>query len=293
MTIKFSSKKRFTSLTLVLVLSAGFFLLKPSNTAAVVVPPTFVAALVQALPEIGTVLGKLFNSADKKAAKPTTAQTTAINQLKKESEDGKKQLATYSKREQVIWRIVTASSQTSRGVSDMMAVASDKPDLTDSDLAELNADLRFVKQGINSIVASKPEISLFGTDTLQSSAIEELLQNAPPLADNIAEDLKYSPSKKNPELLKLLHRHLQELDRIFRELDKATAAEIQMIADGLSAVSALPQPAPTDKNAIKLASEKDARAAFGDVSALDFQIQLSNQDFREALQKSKQQEEQF
>ena len=103
--------------------------------------------------------------------------------------------------------------------------------------------------------------------------------------ENITNDLKYSPTKKNSQLVKLLHKHLQELDSIFKELDKATAAEIKMIADGLSAVSAPSQPEPTDKNAIKAAAENDAKSAFGNVSVLDLRISRSSRDLDEALEK--------
>jgi hypothetical protein len=277
MTIRFSVKKRVISVVSLLALSVGFAILEPPTTEAIPVPPTFLATLVQALPAIGTVVKTLFSPTDKKA-KPTPAQAAAINTLTKESEDAKKQLTSYAKREQIIWRIVTSSSQTSRGVSFMIAIASDKPDLTEEEIAELNAGLRFVKQGVNSVVASRPDLSLFGSDAVQLTAIQDLVMNAPPLVDNIAADLKYNPAKKNPALIKLLHKHLQQLDQIFTELDKATAAEIQMIADGLSAVSAPTQPAPTDKNAIKAAAEKDTLSAFGNVSALDSQIKLSNQE---------------
>lgn len=292
MTIVFSAKKRVISVVIVLVLSVGVAMLKPSTTEAIPVPPTFVATLVQALPAIGTVVKNLFSPTDKKT-KPTPAQTAAINTMTKESEDAKKQLTGYAKREQIIWRIVTASSQTSRGVSVMIATASDKPELTEEEIADLNADLRFVKQGVNSVVASKPDLSLFGSDAVQLTAIQDLVMNAPPLVDNIAEDLKYNPAKKNPALIKLLHKHLQQLDQIFTELDKATAAEIQMIADGLSAISAPAPPAPTDKNAIKAAAEKDTQSAFGDVSALESQIKLSNQEFIEVLQKFEKKDERF
>lgn len=285
-------KKKVVAVASAILLSVGILLLQSTNTGAIVIPPTFAATLLQALPAIGTVVGKLFSPTDKKA-KPTTAQTAAINSLTKESEDGKKQLASYAKREQVIWRIVTASSQTSRGVSVMISTASDKADLTEEEVTELNADLKFIKQGVDSIVASKPNLSLFGSDTLQLTAIQDLVSNAPPLVENITDDLKYNPAKKNPTLIKLLHKHLQQLDAIFTELDKATAAEIQMIADGLSAVSAPTPPAPTDKNAIKAAVDKDSIKAFGNVSALDFQISLSNKDFKEALQKFEEKEQKF
>jgi hypothetical protein len=175
----------------------------------------------------------------------------------------------------------------------MISEASDKSDLTESEIADLSSDLKFVNAGVKSVVDSKPDLTLFGSDALQLSAISDLISNAPPLVENITDDLKYSPTKKNPELVKLLHKHLQELDGIFRALDKATAAEIKMIADGLSAVSAPAQPAPTDKNAIQAAAEKDANSAFGNLGALDFQISLANHDFKEALQKFEKKEEKF
>jgi hypothetical protein len=292
MKIDFNNKKRSISVGLVLALLAGLVLLKPSGTEAIPIPPTFVATLVQALPAIGTVVKNLFSPTDKKT-KPTPAQTAAITSMTKESEDGKKQLAAYAKREQVIWRIVTAPSQTSRGVSIMIAIASDKPDLTEDEIAELNADLTFIKQGVDSVVASKPDLSLFGSDAVQLTAIQDLVMNAPPLVVNISNDLKYNPTKKNAMLIKLLHQHLQQLDRIFTDLDKATAAEIQMIADGLSAVSAPTPPAPTDKNAIKLLADKNTKSAFGNVSALDSQIRLSTHELDEALQKFEKRDEKF
>jgi hypothetical protein len=293
MTIGLSIRKRAISVALVVAMVVGFVLMRPSHTAAIPIPPTFVAALVQALPSIATVVGKLFNPTDKKA-KPTPTQKTAIDSMTSESKTGKDQLAVYAQREQVIWRLVSSSSQVSRGVSVMTAVVSDKTTLTEAEVADLNRDLTFIKAGVDSIVKSAPSSKLFVPDTVQVTAIEGLLTNAPPAVASIGEDLKYNKDADTEKaLVKNLHKDLDDLDKVFKKLDEATAAEIEMIAEGLSAVSAPTQPAPTDKNAIKAAADVSAKAAFGNVSALDLQIGLANQDFKEALQKFEQKEQKF
>ena len=64
-----------------------------------------------------------------------------------------------------------------------------------------------------------------------------------------------------------------------------------MIADGLAAISVPTPPDPKDKNAIKAASDSVAKAAFGKVPALDYQIGLAHEDFNEAYQKFQKQVE--
>jgi hypothetical protein len=250
-----------------------------------------VAALLQALPTIGTVVGKLFTSADKKK-QPTAEQNAAVTKMTADSEAAKKELATYAQREQVIWRLVSSSSQVSRGVSALIAATSDKATLTEAEVTQLGSISDFVKAGIDSIVKSGPKSSLFVPDSVQVTAIDDLLNKAPTLAANIEKDLKFS-SKPDVEavLVKDLHTQLASLDNIFTELDKATAAEIQMIAVGLSAVSAPAPPKADDKKGVKEAADKTSEAAFHDVNALDFRISLANDDFKEALQKSKKEED--
>jgi hypothetical protein len=293
MTIGFRTKKRAIPLALTLVVAGGLVVATPIHTDAVVVPPTFVATLLKALPTIGSVIGNLFSPTDKKKT-ATPAQKTAIDTMTAQSDAGKKELATYAQREQVIWRLVSSSSQVSRGVSALTAATKDKSVLTEPETTTLTSMADFINAGIESIVKAAPKSSLFVPDSVQVTAIDDLLDHAPAIAASIQKDLKFS-AKQDVEtaLVKDLHAQLAALDKIFAELDKATAAEIQMIAVGLAAVSEPNPPKADDKQGVKAAADKNAAAAFGNVSILDHQIRLANQDFDEALQKFQQKTEQF
>jgi hypothetical protein len=170
----------------------------------------------------------------------------------------------------------------------------DKSTLTEAETASLGSTADFIHDGVEGIVKSGPKSSLFVPDSLQVSAIDDLLNNAPTLASNIQKDLKYS-SKPDVEqvLVKDLHKQLDNLNGIFTELDKATAAEIEMIAEGLSTASLPSPPKPDDKQKIKEAAAKNSEAAFKDLAAIDVQIRMLNQGFTEAMQKNQQKQQQF
>ncbi len=288
MTIQPVIKTRIISVALLVIMSLGYVLLRPSTTQAIV-PPTFAAAILQALPGVETLVGKLFPTADKKAKK-TEDQKATIAKMTTDSEDAKKQLATYAQREQVIWRLVASSGQVSRGVSALVSATTDKTTLTEAEATQLDSISDLVTAGIQTIVKSDPHSKLFEPDALQVSAIDDLLEKAPTLAASVSKDLKYSAKPAvEAVLVKDLHTQLTRLDNIFAALDRATAAEIQMIADGLSAVSAPAPPKSDDKKGIKAASDAASSGAFTNVLVLD--NKLSNRDLDEALEKMQKNED--
>jgi hypothetical protein len=278
-------KKRAISLTLAATAVFGFALLRPRTTDAVVVPPTFVASLLQALPGVEGVVAKIFKK------DPGGDTKKAINKAKDDSNVGKTQLSTYAQREQVIWRLVSSSSLVSRAVAGLTVATSTKTTLTAGEAASLATPARFIHDGVAGIVKSGPKSKLFEPDTTQMSAIDDLLNKAPTMTDAIQEDLKYDkdPSVEQARVTDL-HTQLAALDNIFSELDKATAAEIEMIADGLSTVST-PDTNPKDATKVKEAADADSKNAFTDVTLINAQIQKLNHEFDEALEVPKNQHE--
>src|SRR5208337_4846907 len=108
-----SFKRHTMAVVLIVTFTITFLVFQPSPTQAVV-PVGFVTTLLQALPAVGTVIGKLLGGKS-----PSSDQKKAITTLETTSNDGKKQLATYAQREQVIWRLVSSSSLISRAASGM------------------------------------------------------------------------------------------------------------------------------------------------------------------------------
>jgi hypothetical protein len=271
MTIRFNAFKRTLSVVLILVVAVSLSLIRPLRTNGVVVPPAFAAALLSALPAIGTVIGKLFASKP-----PTKDQAAAIKTLTAETEAGKAELAKYAKREQIVWRVVAASGRATTSVATMQEIAGNKLQLKDEELASLSDQYSYVKSGVESVVASKPDLSVFGADAPMLTAIRNLITDGPTLVTNIGNALKYNPdkTKANPQLLVLLQKNLGLMEQIFKQLNDATVTELEMVADGIAAASAPKPPAPTDKPAVKSAVDSVAASAFtGDLQGLDAPIE--------------------
>jgi hypothetical protein len=111
-----------------------------------------------------------------------------------------------------------------------------------------------------------------------------LTTDGPTLIGNIGNALKYNPDKENPQLLVLLQKNLGLMEQIFKQVNDATVTEIELVADGIAAVSAPKQPSPADKPAIKEASNAAAKSAFlGDVTVLDPSIQLERVVIEESI----------
>jgi hypothetical protein len=234
------------------------------------------------LPSIGTVIGKIFGN------KPPTKgdQATAITNLTKETEAGKAELTKYAQREQIVWRVVSASGRATTSVAAMQQISGNKLQLEPADMVNLNDQFSYVKSGVDSVVASKPNLSVFDSDAPMLTAIRNLITDGPTLVTNIGNALKYDPekSKANPQLLVLLQKNLGLMEQIFKQVNDATVTELQMVADGIAAVSAPKQPAATDKQAIKSAADSVAGSAFlGNLKALDDPIGKQQRALEESI----------
>jgi hypothetical protein len=245
---------------------------------AFVPPPGLAAVLLQALPTIGTVIGNLFKS----KPKTTPEQDAAIKKMTQDSEEGKKKLLEYAKREQIVWRIVSASGLSTANVAAMKQITEFQTSLTKDQITDLNNRWPFVETGINAIVQSKPDTSVFDTSSLQVAAINRLLLNGVALDKSITAGLKYDPDKPNLRLLQNLQTNLKTLDEIFQTLNDSTGAEIEMIADELSAVSTTPASA-SDPSAVKAAGKKVSQSAFGNSQVLDQPIKESQAVLQNSL----------
>lgn len=276
-------RNRALSLLLTLALTLGTLSLFAPKTEALVMLP-FVAALLKVLPSIPTILDKL--KSDKKT-KPTAEQTAAINKIQSDSENSKTDLAAYAVREQIVWRIVSASGYATTSVAKMIQISGNKSALTPGDIHSLSGELGYVKQGVDVIVKSDPKTSAFGTDALQITAIDNLLNLGPPTISDIEGDLKYDPKKpEDASMVGSLQTHLQTLNNLFLGLNQATATEIKMLAEGLAAVSA--PKAPKSDAEIKKASDDAAKKGFGGdsaaLTALDTQIAESTVALQRSVQ---------
>jgi hypothetical protein len=271
MTRKFRIERRAISLALVLVLATAFELTGPSSTDAIGPLLPFAAALIQALPAIETVVKKVIPGT------PNPKQTQAVNDLNTAASKGKLDLALYAQRQQIVWRITKVSNHAAGGIAAMIQIAGAKTALTAAEVSQLNRQLSAVDATIKSIVDSKPEPEkVFTTDAELFTALQDLLDRGPRLVSTIKDELKYNPKDPNPQLVSDLHQDLAVIDAIFQLLNRVTATEISMIASGLASVSATTPPAPTDKKGIKKASDDATAQVFGNVAALDLQIQKSD-----------------
>jgi len=270
-------KYRVTSVAFVLSLAVCLVLIGPSSTDAIVVPPTFVAALLSALPGVEAVVSKIFTTKT-----PTKDQKTAITTMTTDSNNAKAELAKYAAREQIVWKVVSATAHASNSVAVMQQIAGNKLQLSDAEVSQLNDEFGFVKGGVTSVVNSKPDLGVFGSDAPELTAIRNLISDGPTFVGNIENALKYSPAKPNAELLVLLQKNLNLLGQVFKQLTDSTVTELEMVADGLAAASATKPPAPTDGPGIKKAGEDVSKVAFGNVIALDVPIL----DQRRALEES-------
>lgn len=281
MIMKPAMTRRCVNALSIMVLLGGILALGPDKSPvnAFVPPPGLAAALLKALPTIGTVVGNLFNP----KAKKSPAQDAAIKKMTQDSADGQKKLLEYAKRETIVWRIVSASGLATANVAAMRQITEFQTTLTKDQITDLNNRWPFVETGINAIVQSKPDVSVFDTNSLQVSAINRLLLNGVALDKSITSGLKYDPDKPNPRLLQNLQTNLKTLDDIFQTLNDSTGAEIEMIANELSAVATTPSSA-ADPSAGKAAGKKVAQSAFGNSEALDQPIQAMQTQLQTSLQ---------
>lgn len=140
----------------------------------------------------------------------------------------------------------------------------------------------FVDTGISAIVRSKPDTSVFDSNSSQSIAINQLLLDGVALGKNISAELKYDPDKPNARLFQHLQANVETLDGIFQRLNQFTASELEMLADEISALATAPSSA-SDPNAVKAAGKKVAQSAFGNAQELDKPISQSEAALRTAL----------
>jgi hypothetical protein len=264
---KLSIGLRPVSVATIFALTLVFLLSGAQGTKAVVVPPTFVSALLTALPGVETLVSKIFAS-----KQPTKDQAAAIKTATTDSNNGKAQLKKYAVREEIIWRVVSASDEASSNAATMSQILGTKSQLSDSEVALLSDALGHVKGGVDNVVNSKPDLTALDGEEL--TRMTNLIQGGPTLVSNLEKALnKYSAKQPDPTLVDLIRKNLDQLSTIFRQLNESTVTEIQMIAQGLAAASAPAPPAPTDKTGIKTATDKVAAEAFGQLSFLDRPIE--------------------
>ncbi len=225
---------------------------------AFVPPPGLAAAVIQAIP---TILG-LFKK--KQPAKPSDTSLKPIQE--------------YAQREQIAWRIVSASGLATQHIAAMRQVIDSAPTPDKGNMDDLNEHWTYVDVGITAIVQSKPKTSVFDTSSTMVIAINKLLLQGAGLHTNIKAELKYDPSKPDPRLLAKLKANIESLAGILDELNDSTGAEIEMIGDELAVLGTAPASA-ADGAATKAAGKKLGDAAFDDPSALDKPIK----DLREQL----------
>jgi hypothetical protein len=268
------NKSVTVSIVLTVAVALVFVISEPSRTEALVVPPTFVAAILQALPAIGTVVGKLFNPTDKKPAKATPEQSAAITAMQKDSDKGKAQLVTYAQREQIVWRIVSASGGSTTNIASMLQIVSNQTKLDTGNIVDLNTQLGIVKTGVDSIVESKPVTNVFDDDAQELIAIDKVLKCGSYITD-IQKNLDKYEKKADPSYVRAIQTDLVALQGVFTLLSDGTAVEIKLLADGLAAISAPTPPDPKNPKAVKDTSDAVASTAFGKVAALDAQMKAS------------------
>jgi hypothetical protein len=235
------------------------------------------ATLLKALPTIGTVISNLFKPTTKTTQ--TQEQKDKTTQMQAASAESMKQLQIYVKREQILATLVAASGSASGSVAKMNQIIAGQPQLTQSEMDDLNTNLwPDVTEALDNIAQSKPTTSVFDSDSLQIRAINNILSADKALKAKIALQLKYDPKKPDATLLKGLQANLLELETRFSDLRTVTAIELNMVADQLAAVAttspATANPEPKPKST-EDASAQMMKLSFGDGSLLKSPISKS------------------
>jgi hypothetical protein len=262
------SFRRFTTAGLCIAIALAIvFLIAPMQTPvnAFVPPPGLAAAVIQAIPTLLGLLKK--KTPDKK---------------NDQSDKGLKAIQEFAQREQIAWRIVSASGLATQHISAMRQIIGSANTPTKDNMSDLNDNWTFVDDGIAAIVQSKPKTSVFDSNSSMLIALNKLLLNGTSLRKNIKEQLKYDPDKAATQArtLENLKKNVQQLDEILEALNDSNSAEIEMIADELAVLGTSPT-AASDGTATKAAAKKVSDSAFADPAALDkpvsdLKLQLNN-----------------
>ena len=129
--------------------------------------------ILKALPTIGTVLEGLFKP--KTDASPTKKQADASNQMKEASDKAMKEVGTYAQREQILSKMVAATVKATTSITTMDYLFSQGA-LSESQITLLRTqEWQAVKTALDAIAKAAPDSSVFGTDSFQISAINDIL----------------------------------------------------------------------------------------------------------------------
>ncbi|HEY4739233.1 MAG TPA: hypothetical protein VIH76_01415 [Candidatus Acidoferrales bacterium] len=247
------------------IVLAILLVVAPTRTPlnAFVPPPGLAAAVIKAIPAITGLLTK----------KPSNKKNDESGQALKSVQD-------YAQREQISWRIVSASGLATQHMAAMQQIISATKAPDKDSMSDLNNHWTFVDDGIAAIVESKPKTQVFDSSSTMVIAINKLLLNGTSLRKNIKMQLKYDPDKPDARMLENLKENIKTLDEILEALNDSTGAEIEMIADELAVLGTNPASA-SDGTATKAAGKKVSQSAFEKPEALDKSVgdlrqQLSN-----------------
>lgn len=215
--------------------------LSPARAATTV---SLADSILSALPPIATIVKSLF--APNTDATKTQKVDKAATQMESNATSALKNIGTYAQREQILSKVVAASGKASVSITTLDYLFSNQK-LSDATITLLGTqEWQNVKIALNSIAQAAPDPTVFGNDSEQINAINDMRDANDVIKQQL--DLQFYQVNRSTEMVAAMRANISELAKRFNALRKAVSIELDLVAKNLAEVANSNKSA-TDKQA--------------------------------------------